>query len=155
MRVEPLTGSRPPIFLTSSDAKGDWAKHVEEVWPDVHDGCIQLQILMGPDRFFEKYALNNLRSRRLQITRSVYAPGGWTKKHVHTDHEHAYYIIRGRALVTVGREQRVLGPGDVAFIPQGADHGYATHGDEPVELLDIHAYEDAGPYTSGQQDAGR
>ena len=139
-----MTEKARKVFLTAKDRKGNWAKHVEEVWPDVHDGNIQLQILMGPDSLYEKYALNNLRSRRLQITRSVYAPGGWTKQHVHPDHEHAYYVIRGHATVTVGAEERVLGPGDTAFIPMGVEHGYATHGGEPVELLDIHAYEDAG-----------
>ncbi len=97
---------------------------------------------MGPDRLFKKYRLNNLSSRRLQITRSVYAPGGWTKKHTHPDHEHAYYIVRGHALVTVDDEERILGPGETAFVPQGAEHGYATHGNGEVELLDIHAYED-------------
>ncbi len=136
------SGEGRPVFLTASDPKGDWARHVEEVWPDVHDGNVQLQILMGPDRLFERYALGNLRSRRLQITRSVYAPGGWTKKHTHPDHEHAYYVVRGQALVTVGDKAQVLGPGEVAYIPMGVEHGYATHGGETVELLDIHAYEE-------------
>jgi len=136
-------------FLTSGDRKGDWAQHVNEVWPGVHDGNKSLRILIGPDRLFSEYDLNNLRSKRLQITHSVYKPGGWTKKHVHPDHEQAYYVIKGRALVTVGDEERVLGPGELAFVPMGVEHGYSTFGHEPVELLDIHCYEDTDPVTPG------
>lgn len=132
-------------FLRSADPKGDWAKFVEEDHPGVHDGNVELQILMGPDSKFLRYALGNLRARRLQITRSVYGPGGWTRPHVHDDHEHAYYVISGRALVQVGAVEQVLGPGEVAFIPRGTLHGYRTHGSEPVELLDIHAYEQDDP----------
>jgi quercetin dioxygenase-like cupin family protein len=64
---------------------------------------------------------------------------------VHPDHEHAYYVMSGHALVQVARDERVLGPGEIAFIPKGALHGYRTHGTEPVELLDIHAYEQDDP----------
>jgi len=133
----------PNVFLTATDRKGDWARHVNEVWPGIHAGSAALEILVGPDRMFGAYGLGNLRSRRLQITRSVYLPGGWTKPHVHPDHEQAYYVIKGRALVTVGGEERVLGPGEVAYVPAGVEHGYSTYGNEPVELLDIHAYEAA------------
>lgn len=135
-------GSR---FLRRADPKGDWAKYVEGEHPGVHDGNVELQILMGPDHKFLRYGLGNLRTRRLQITRSVYAPGGWTREHVHDDHEHAYYVISGQALVRVADSEQVLGPGDVAFIPRGTLHGYRTHGSEPVELLDIHAYERDDP----------
>jgi mannose-6-phosphate isomerase-like protein (cupin superfamily) len=136
------TGAR---FLTAKDRKGDWAKFVEEAHPGVHDGNLKLQILMGPDSKFLRYDLGNLRTRRLQITRSVYAPGGWTKTHAHPDHEHAYYVIRGRAIVQVGDQEKVIGPGELAYIPSGTPHGYRTHGSEPVELLDIHAYETDDP----------
>jgi mannose-6-phosphate isomerase-like protein (cupin superfamily) len=136
-------------FLTSRERKGNWAQHVNDVWPGVHDGNQSLRILIGPDRLFGKYDLNNLRSKRLQITHSIYRPGGWTKRHVHPDHEQAYYIIRGRALVTVGEQTRVLGPGEVAFVPMGVEHRYSTYGGAPVELLDIHCYEDTPPAAPG------
>ncbi|MBI4220624.1 MAG: cupin domain-containing protein [Chloroflexi bacterium] len=140
-----MSTEAPRVFLTHKDSKGDWARFVEEAHPGVHEGNIELQILLGPDSKFLRYELGNLRSNRLQITRSVYGPGGWTRPHSHPDHEHAYYVIRGQALVKVGDQERVLGAGEVAYIPKGTLHGYKAHGSEPVELLDIHAYEQDDP----------
>ena len=67
-----VSSDRANTFLTAADPKGEWGKYVDETWPGVHSGSSELQILMGPDRLFEKYSLGNLRSRRLQITRSAF-----------------------------------------------------------------------------------
>ena len=54
---------------------------MDGVRPGVDSGHEALLVLVGPDRIFGKHGLGNLKSRRLQITRSVYLSGGWTKKH--------------------------------------------------------------------------
>ena len=43
--------------------------------------------------------------------------------HTHPTREELIYIISGRAEQWVGKEHRVLGPGETAFIPMGEVHG--------------------------------
>jgi quercetin dioxygenase-like cupin family protein len=43
--------------------------------------------------------------------------------HNHPTREELIYIISGRAEQWVGREHRILGPGEMAFIPMGEVHG--------------------------------
>ncbi|MBM3876749.1 MAG: cupin domain-containing protein [Verrucomicrobia bacterium] len=43
--------------------------------------------------------------------------------HTHPTREEIIFIISGRAEQWVGREHRILGPGEMAFIPMGEVHG--------------------------------
>ena len=50
-------------------------------------------------------------------------PGRCHPFHTHPTREELIYIISGRAEQWVGKEHRVLGPGETAFIPMGEVHG--------------------------------
>jgi quercetin dioxygenase-like cupin family protein len=43
--------------------------------------------------------------------------------HTHPTREEIIYIISGRAEQWVGREHRILGPGEMVLIPKGEVHG--------------------------------
>ena len=43
--------------------------------------------------------------------------------HTHPTREEIIYILSGRAEQWIGREQRVLGPGEMVLIPKGEVHG--------------------------------
>lgn len=45
-----------------------------------------------------------------------------------------YYVLSGRARLTVGGEERAVGPGDVLFVAAQADHRFSAIG-ETLSLL--------------------
>jgi quercetin dioxygenase-like cupin family protein len=71
----------------------------------------------------------------LMICRLRIAPKVVTPAHDHP-HEQMTIVERGRALFTVGDEQRIASAGDVLHFPPGTWHG-ATMLDEEVILVDI------------------
>jgi mannose-6-phosphate isomerase-like protein (cupin superfamily) len=124
--------------LAASDSKESWSGRLAELYPNEDQNALEMWILTGPDYEFGRFRLGNLATRRMQITESVHGPGKTGFLHTHDDHEQLYYVAAGRAVVAVGEEERTLGPGGVAYIPQGVVHGYRTSGDAPLRLLDIH-----------------
>jgi quercetin dioxygenase-like cupin family protein len=71
----------------------------------------------------------------LMICRLRLAPHIVTPEHDHP-HEQMTIVEQGRALFTIGDEQRVVSAGDVLHFPPGTWHG-ATMLDEEVILVDI------------------
>ena len=63
--------------------------------------------------------------------------------HTHPTREELIYIISGRAEQWVGREHRILGPGETAFIPMGEPHGTFNPFRERLVFLAILAPSDA------------
>jgi len=57
--------------------------------------------------------------------------------HTHPTREELIYIVSGRAEQWVGREHRILGPGEMAFIPMGEVHGTFNPHDEKLVFLAI------------------
>jgi quercetin dioxygenase-like cupin family protein len=57
--------------------------------------------------------------------------------HTHPTREELIYIISGRAEQWVGKEHRILKPGEMAFIPQGEVHGTFNPFDEKLVFLAI------------------
>jgi quercetin dioxygenase-like cupin family protein len=94
----------------------DWASIPVE---QLEEG-IQRQMIVG----------ENLMICRLRI-----APNVTTPAHDHP-HEQMTLVERGRALFTIGNEERIAQAGDVLHFPAGTWHG-ATMLDEEVILVDI------------------
>lgn len=63
--------------------------------------------------------------------------------HTHPTREEIIYVISGRAEQWVGQERRLLGPGEMAFIPMGEVHGTYNPHDEPLVFLAILSPSDA------------
>ena len=51
-----------------------------------------------------------------------YTPGVGAPLHVH-QHESLAYVVKGKVKMTVGKEEYILGPGDVCRHPKGVPHG--------------------------------
>ena len=62
--------------------------------------------------------------------------------HSHHRHSEVFYIISGQMQFTVSGETRVLGGGELIYIPPGAAHASKVLGDEPVVALML--YEPGG-----------
>ena len=46
-----------------------------------------------------------------------------------------YYIIKGRGMVTIGSEERELGPDEITIAPAGEDHGVVNHTQDKLVML--------------------
>jgi quercetin dioxygenase-like cupin family protein len=57
--------------------------------------------------------------------------------HTHPNREEVLYVISGQAEQWVGREHRILGPGDMALVLKGEVHGTYNPFDEPLVFLAI------------------
>lgn len=76
-------------------------------------------------------------ARDLQVVRVTMPPGKGHAFHRHPAMEEVIYVVAGRAEQWVGRDSRVLGPGDVAHIPKDVVHGTYNAGGEPLVFLAI------------------
>ena len=61
--------------------------------------------------------------------------GAATAAHRHPRTEEIYYILRGAGRMTVGAEEREVGPGDGILIPPGTRHTIRNVGAEPLVFL--------------------
>jgi quercetin dioxygenase-like cupin family protein len=48
--------------------------------------------------------------------------GSKTPRHAHKDLEQVYYILKGKALLEIGQEEKMVGKGMMAYIPRDAVH---------------------------------
>ena len=57
------------------------------------------------------------------------------KKRAHEDAEEVMYILSGRAIGGVGKEEFEIGKGDTVWVPRGMVHWAYNPFDEPLEML--------------------
>ena len=61
-------------------------------------------------------------------------PGGHTPRHSHA-FEHENFVVEGQGRVLLNGEWHPLQPGDVVFVPGGAEHTYENTGSAPFKFL--------------------
>lgn len=76
-------------------------------------------------------------NEHLMLVRANMEPGRDHPFHCHPTREEVIYVISGKAEQWVGKEKRILGPGDIAFIPMGEVHGTYNPFDEKLVFLAI------------------
>ena len=64
-----------------------------------------------------------------------FEPGQSQKVHSHADSDKVYYVLQGKGKVTVGTEEKELGPYEITIAPAGQDHGVVNHTDEQLVML--------------------
>jgi quercetin dioxygenase-like cupin family protein len=81
-----------------------------------------------------KYLLHKGMGTTLQLRLFTIEVGGCTSAERYA-HEHAVFVLRGKAVVKGERRQAVIQPGSVVFIPSLEEHQFVNIGSEPVEVL--------------------
>ncbi len=96
-------------------------------------------VIIGPDDRYAKFDLGNFGSERMIIAINTYAPGvsHGGKGHFHPDMEQLYYVIAGKGIITVGDEEREVGPGSFSFMQRNVRHGARNTGTEPMTVAVI------------------
>ncbi|PRY38917.1 cupin domain-containing protein [Umezawaea tangerina] len=70
----------------------------------------------------------------------VIRPGGSVGEHVHTRTEEIYYILRGRAVMTMNDVEFPVRAGDLITTPIGAAHAIANREDEDMHFFVIEVF---------------
>lgn len=85
--------------------------------------AFELDDLRATRRASGRGYLEFLRSPDLSIGLYELPAGGIDPQGPHAEDE-AYYVIAGRATITVGDEERQVGPGSVVFVAAGVVHRF-------------------------------
>ena len=89
-----------------------------------------------------------VKNEHLLLVRATIKPNGGHPFHCHPAREEIIYVLSGRAEQWVGKEFRIIGPGEMAFIPKGEVHGTYNPFQEKLVFLAILAPANApGPDT--------
>ncbi|WP_016908915.1 cupin domain-containing protein [Streptomyces xiaopingdaonensis] len=75
----------------------------------------------------------------------VIEPGGSVGEHVHLRTEEIYYIVSGRALLTMNGEESEVSAGDLVTTPIGAAHAIANRGDTDMHFFVTEVFPGTGP----------
>jgi quercetin dioxygenase-like cupin family protein len=76
-------------------------------------------------------------SERITVIHGSFRPGEGHAFHRHPGQEEVIVVLSGTVEQWVGREKRILGPGDSAFIPDDMVHASYNVGDGEARLLAI------------------
>lgn len=72
-----------------------------------------------------------------KVKRIGVAPGQRLSLQKHAQRAEHWVVVLGRALVTVGDQERMLGPGEHVDIAVGEVHRLTNSGDGPVEIVEV------------------
>ena len=117
----------PQRFIRAEDAL-----HLEEPWCEVEKLCV-------PETTAPEHLL---------MVRATMPSGDAHNFHRHPGREEIIYVLEGQAEQWVGREKRLLGPGEMAMIPNNVPHATFNPGEETLRFLAILSpVEASGPFT--------
>lgn len=71
----------------------------------------------------------------MMLSLAVFEPHAVVEEHSHP-HEQVGMVVKGSALFVVGDEERVLGPGEMYFIPGDVPHRVVAQ-EDGLEALDV------------------
>ncbi|ANW99037.1 cupin [Thermoclostridium stercorarium subsp. thermolacticum DSM 2910] len=71
------------------------------------------------------------------FARIVLNPGCSIGLHEHVDEEEAYYILKGKGIVTDNGQTTEVQAGDVILTGDGGTHSIENNGDEPLEFIAV------------------
>jgi quercetin dioxygenase-like cupin family protein len=90
--------------------------------------CVQRTLFPG-------VSIRTCAAERMMMSLVDFSPRAVVEDHAH-EHEQIGMVLQGRALFSIGHEQKTLGPGDMYRVPSQVRHRVVAL-DEPVRALDI------------------
>ena len=103
-----------------------------------HEDIYEDPVPMGLNEFFSHHAeMHNVPAKDVILIRATIDPGQGHGFHYHDDREEFLYILEGQIEQWVGEEKKLIGPGDVVFVPPGVIHASYNVGDGEARLLAI------------------
>lgn len=74
-------------------------------------------------------------SKHLICGLNCFEPGQVQKPHAHAGADKLYYVLEGSGEFSVGVEKKVLGPGELLYVPENEEHGVVNTGDDRLVVL--------------------
>ena len=71
------------------------------------------------------------------VKRIVIKPGGVLSLQKHHHRAEHWIVVQGRPQVTIDEDVQILEPNQSIYVPQGANHRLANHGEESVILIEV------------------
>ena len=66
---------------------------------------------------------------------------GGVKTHEHAA-EHGYFIIEGKMLLRIGKEEKEVGAGAAIYIPSGVPHSFRAIGKDKLRVIMVYSLPD-------------
>ena len=89
------------------------------------------------NEFFTSLEFDQVPAEQLLMIRATFAECSGHGFHYHEAREEIIYVLEGQIEQWVEKEMKILGPGDVAFIPAGVVHASFNVGEGPAKLLAV------------------
>ena len=70
---------------------------------------------------------------------NIIAPGIALEPHQHKMEEQVFFILGGKGIIKVGKEQHSVREGDAIYLPPGRDHSLENTGTHPLRFFAIGA----------------
>ncbi len=99
--------------------------------------AFEMQEVLARRAMSGKPTLEFLRTRTLSLHAYALPAGGPDPQHPHGEDE-VYYVVSGRAVLSVGDEDVEVTPGSIVFVPAHAPHRFHASA-EPLEVLVVFA----------------
>jgi len=71
----------------------------------------------------------------LSVAQATVSAGSTTVMHIHRTSQEVYHVTSGQGLMTLGREEFPVGPGDTVLIMPGTPHQVRNTGNVPLVIL--------------------
>ena len=103
-----------------------------------HDDILEDCVPMGLNEFFSHHAESHtVPAKDVILIRATIEAGEGHGFHYHDDREEFLYVLEGQVEQWIGEEKKLIGPGDVVFVPPGVVHASFNAGEGEVKLLAI------------------
>jgi quercetin dioxygenase-like cupin family protein len=103
-----------------------------------HDDILEDSVPMGLNEFFSHHSEpHTVPAKDIILIRATIEAGQGHDFHYHEDREEFLYILQGTIEQWIGEENKIIGPGDVVFVPPGVIHASYNVGDSEAKLLAI------------------
>ena len=89
----------------------------------------------GPNEWFSKPGLTA--ATNLQLVRVTMQPGKAHEFHRHPCFEELLYYLEGEAEQWVGKQKRIMRPGEVVHVPRDEVHGTYNSSNKPIKFLAV------------------
>ena len=76
--------------------------------------------------------------KNMSMLRSEFEVGGYADLHTHP-FEQVYYILKGKAQVTIGKDQYTVKAGDSMIFPTNVEHAIKNLGKAPMWLIAVNS----------------
>ncbi|GGL09424.1 cupin domain-containing protein [Mangrovihabitans endophyticus] len=105
--------------------------------PFLNEGDVPWTEPPGHVRAYSRYLVgpDSHGSAHFDFRTSRYPTGGYVEEHLHESAEQVYYFLAGAGRAVCGEETRMVGAGDVMFVPARMRHSLMSTGERELEFV--------------------